>query len=89
MPSNQIRATLGFGNSSRLGLNGAFSLAYNVDQSILQASTAQLSYNTECYGLHLAFTQFDLGPRRESRFRLSFSLKDLGTFGNLGQDSLL
>ncbi len=88
LPNNQIRATVGFGDSNRLGLNGAVSFAYNVDQSILQASTAQLSYNTDCYGLHLAFMQFDLGPRRESRFRFSFSLKDLGAIGNLGQDSL-
>ena len=88
LPNNQIRATLGFGDSNRLGLNGAVSFAYNVDQAILQASTAQLSYNTDCYGLHLAFMQFDLGPRRESRFRFSFSLKDLGAVGNLGQDSL-
>ncbi len=89
LPNNQVRATLGYGNSDRPGLNGAVSFAYNVDQSILQASTAQLSYNTDCYGLHLAFMQFDLGPRRESRIRFSFSLKDLGAIGNLGQDSLL
>jgi LPS-assembly protein len=88
LPNNQIRATLGFGDSNRLGLNGAVSFAYNVDQAILQAATAQLSYNTDCYGLHLAFMQFDLGPRRESRLRFSFSLKDLGAIGNLGQDSL-
>ena len=88
LPNNQIRATLGYGDSQRPGLNGAISFAYNVEQSILQASTAQISYNTDCYGLHLEFMQFDLGPRRESRFRFSFSLTDLGSIGTLGQDRL-
>jgi hypothetical protein len=88
LPNNQIRATLGYGNSNRIGLNGAFSFAYNIERSILQASAAQVSYNTDCYGLHVQFTQFDLGPRRESRFRFSFTLKDIGSIGNLGQDRL-
>ena len=88
LPSNQIRATLGYGNSQRIGLNTAFSFAYNVDRSILQASTAQVSYNTDCYGLHVEFMQFDLGSRRESRFRFSFTLKDIGAIGNLGEGRL-
>lgn len=88
LPSNQVRATVGYGDSTRQGFNGALSVAYNIDQSILQASIAQVSYNTDCYGLHLEFMQFDLGPRRESRFRFSFSLKHLGSIGTLGQDRL-
>ena len=78
-----------YGDSVRSGLSGAFSFAYNIDQAFFQASTAQLSYNTDCYGLHLEFTQFDLGPRRESRIRFSFSLKDLGSFGTLRQQDRL
>ena len=89
LPSNQIRATVRYGDSVRSGLSGAFSFAYNIDQAFFQASTAQLSYNTDCYGLHLEFTQFDLGPRRESRIRFSFSLKDLGSFGTLRQQDRL
>jgi LPS-assembly protein len=83
IPTNQLRGVLGFGDSTRPGFNAAFSFAYNVDQSFFQASTAQLSYNTDCFGLHLELMQFDLGPRRESRIRFSFSLKDLGSIGTL------
>jgi LPS-assembly protein len=89
LPSNQMRATVRYGDSVRSGLSGAFSFAYNIDQAFFQASTAQLSYNTDCYGLHVEFTQFDLGPRRESRIRFSFSLKHLGSFGTLRQQDRL
>jgi len=87
--SNQFRGTIGFGDSTRLGFNAVFSFAYNVDRSFFQASTAQLSYNTDCYGLHLEFMQFDVGPRRESRIRFSFSLKDLGSIGTLRRQDQL
>ena len=88
-PSNQIRATIGYGDSAAIGLNGAFSFAYNVDQAFFQASTAQVSYNTDCYGLHAEFMQFDLGPRRESRIRFSFSLKHIGWIGTLRRQDRL
>jgi LPS-assembly protein len=81
--SNQIRATLGYGNTERVGMNGSLNLSYNVDESILQATTARLSYNTECYGLHLEFSQFDVGSRKESRIRFAFSLTNLGSIGTL------
>ena len=87
--SNQLRGTIGFGNPTRLGFNAVFSFAYNVDQSFFQASTALLSYNTDCYGLHLEFMQFDVGPRQESRVRFSFSLKDLGSIGTLRRQDQL
>jgi hypothetical protein len=64
-------------------MNGSLNLSYNVDESILQATTARLSYNTECYGLHLEFSQFDVGSRKESRIRFAFSLTNLGSIGTL------
>lgn len=83
IPSNQVRASISYGNTERVGLNGALSFSYNVDESILQATIGRLSYNTECYGLHFEFTQFDVGSRKESRFRFAFSLTDLGSIGTL------
>ncbi len=88
-PNNQVRATVGYGNSAARGLSGAVSFAYNVDQAFFQASTAQVSYNTDCYGLHAEFMQFDLGARRESRFRFSFSLKHIGWIGTLRRQDRL
>ena len=81
--SNQIRATLGYGSTDRIGMNGVISFSYNVDESILQAAAARLSYNTECYGLHLEFSQYDIGSRKESRIRFAFSLTNLGSIGTL------
>lgn len=81
--SNQVRATVSYGNTRRIGMNGAASFSYNVDESILQAATARLSYNTECYGLHLEFALYDVGSRKESRFRFAFSLTDIGSIGTL------
>lgn len=83
IPSNQVRASVSYGSTDRVGLNGALSFSYNVDESILQATIGRLSYNTECYGLHVEFTQFDVGSRKESRFRFAFSLTDLGSIGTL------
>ncbi len=87
--SNQVRGTLGWGDNTRAGLNAAFSFAYNVDRAFFQTTTAQLSYNTACYGLHLEFMQFDVGARRENRFRFSFTLDDLGSIGTLRRQDLL
>jgi LPS-assembly protein len=81
--SDQVRATLGYGDTERIGFNGSLNFSYNIDESILQTTTARLSYNTECYGLHLEFSQFDVGSRKESRFRFAFSLTDLGSIGTL------
>ena len=86
---NQLRGVVGLGNSLQPGFSAAFSFAYNVGQSFFQASTLQLSYNTDCYGLHLELMQFDIGPRRESRIRFAFSLKDLGSIGTLRRQDQL
>jgi hypothetical protein len=60
-----------------------------VDREFFQTTAAQLSYNTDCYGLHLEFMQFDVGARRENRFRFSFTLDDLGSIGTLRRQDFL
>jgi len=82
-PSNQIRATVAYGNSTRLGLNAAFSSNYDFNSRTLQYSTSQLAYNWDCCGVALEYRQFDFGFRNESQVRFSFSLKNIGSFGNL------
>ena len=49
----------------------------------LQYSTSQLAYNWDCCGVALEFRQVDFGARNENQFRFSFSLKNIGSFGNL------
>ncbi|MCI0622665.1 MAG: hypothetical protein L0387_13565 [Acidobacteria bacterium] len=88
-PSNQIRATLAYGNSLRRGVNAAFSSNYDFNTRQLQYTTSQLAYNWDCCGVALEFRQFDFGVRNESQFRFSFSLKNIGSFGNLRKQERL
>jgi len=88
-PSNQIRATLAYGNSLRRGINAAISSNYDFNSRQLQYSTSQLAYNWDCCGVALEFRQFDFGARNESQFRFSFSLKNIGSFGNLRKQERL
>jgi LPS-assembly protein len=88
-PSNQIRATLAYGNSLRRGVNAAFSSNYDFNARQFQYSTSQLAYNWDCCGVALEFRQVDFGARNESQFRFSFSLKNIGSFGNLRKQERL
>ena len=87
--SNQIRATLAYGNSLRRGVNVAFSSNYDFIAHQLQYSTSQLAYNWDCCGIALEFRQVDFGARNENQFRFSFSLKNIGSFGNLRKQERL
>jgi LPS-assembly protein len=88
-PSNQIRATLAYGSSLRRGVNAATSSSYDFNARQLQYSTAQLAYNWDCCGVALEFRQVDFGARNERQFRFSFSLKNIGSFGNLRKEERL
>jgi LPS-assembly protein len=81
--NNQIRGVIGYGNNQKRGLSTAFSVSYDVYRSLFQQSTAQVGYNTDCYGLSLEFSQFDVGSRKESRIRFAFTLKDIGSIGTI------
>ena len=83
IPNNQLRGTLTYGNQLKAGLSAAFSFSYDVQHSLFQGSTAQVGYNTNCYGLSFEVSQFNLGARVESRFRFAFTLKDIGSVGTL------
>ena len=55
----------------------------DIQHRVFQQSGTQVGYNWDCYGVSLDWMQFNLGPRIESRIRFAFSLKNIGTFGNL------
>jgi LPS-assembly protein len=88
-PNNQLRALVQYGNEQKPGLSVAFSANYDVGRSLFQGSIAQVGYNTDCYGLNFEFTQFDLGARKESRIRFSFTLKNIGSYGTIRQQERL
>jgi LPS-assembly protein len=83
VPNNQLRGLVTFGNELKPGISAAFSLSYDIQRSLFQSSVAQVGYNTDCYGLSFEFSQFDVGARKESRFRFAFSLKNIGSYGTL------
>jgi LPS-assembly protein len=83
IPSNQARVSLSYGNRLKPGFSAAFAASYDVLHSIFQGSTTEVGYNTDCYGLSLELFQFNIGPRIESRFVFSFSLKNVGSVGTL------
>jgi LPS-assembly protein len=83
IPNNQVRGLFTYGNQFKAGLSAAFGFSYDVQHSLFQGSTAQVGYNTNCYGLSFEISQFNLGARVESRFRFSFTLKDIGSVGTL------
>jgi LPS-assembly protein len=82
-PSDQFRGNFVYGNELKSGFSFALSAAYDVQHRVFQQSTTQVGYNWDCYGVSVDWMQFNLGARIESRIRFAFSLKNIGTFGNL------
>ncbi|PYV16343.1 MAG: hypothetical protein DMG07_08000 [Acidobacteria bacterium] len=80
--SNHIQGQAGYGSPGR-GFSASVTLSYNIETSKLLNSHSRLNYMWDCCGLALEFQQFDLGLRSESRFSFSFTLKGIGSFGNL------
>jgi LPS-assembly protein len=81
--NNQLRGLVSYGSQAKLGMSVGVGINYDVERSLFQGATTQLGYNSDCYGLSLEFTTFDLGNRKESRLRFSLSLKNIGSFGTL------
>jgi len=85
IPNNQLRGTLSYGNQKKAGLSAAFQVSYDIQHSLFQSSVAEVGYNTKCFGLNFEVSQFNIGSRVESRFRFSFTLRELGrNIGSVG-----
>jgi len=82
--SNQIRATVSYGELNRRGWNGAFSTSYDIRQRFVQNEVAQVSYNGSCCGVAFEYRRLALGPvQRGNEFRAALVIANLGMFGNL------
>jgi hypothetical protein len=81
--NKQLHGSLSYGNGLNRGISFSTSLAYDMQQHLFQGVTTRLGYNTECYGLSVEFTEYNLGVRQEHKLRLAFSLKNIGTIGNM------
>jgi hypothetical protein len=83
-PSNQIRATISYGELNRRGWNGAISTSYDLRQGILQNEVVQTSYNGSCCGVAFEYRRLSLGTiQTGNEFRAALIIANLGMFGNL------
>ncbi len=80
--SNHLQAQIGYGSLQR-GLSASMTLSYNLQTARLLNSHTRVNYIWDCCGVAAQYTQYDLGLRRESRISFSFTLKGIGSFGNL------
>ncbi len=87
---HQFRVLLGYGQLNKRGLSAASSFGFDANQGSLQYATAQTSYNWDCCGLSLEYRRFALGSvRNENQYRFSFTLSNVGVFGNLRRQERL
>ncbi len=81
---HQFRVLLGYGQLNKLGLSAAGSFGFDANHGDLQYATAQTSYTWDCCGLSVEYRRFALGSvRNENQYRFSFTLANVGAFGNL------
>jgi LPS-assembly protein len=81
--SNQFRGLIGFGNQNRKGWNAAFTSYYDFKRGLIQYSTMEATYNTDCCGVSVEYRRFNIGPRDETQYRVAFAVSNVGTFGTL------
>ena len=87
---HQFRVLAGYGQLNKRGLSLAGSVGFDANLGDLQYATAQTSYNWDCCGISLEYRRFALGQvRNENQYRFSFTLANVGTFGNLRRQERL
>jgi LPS-assembly protein len=86
----QFRLALGYGSLTKRGLSAATSAGFDAETRKLQFATAQTTYNWDCCGITLEYRRYAIANlRNENLFRFTFSLANIGTFGNLRRQERL
>jgi LPS-assembly protein len=87
---NQFRVLFGYGHPSKPGFSGATNFGFDANIGFLQYATVQTTYNWNCCGVTFEYRRFALGSvRNENQFRFSFTLANIGSFGNLRKQERL
>jgi LPS-assembly protein len=81
--SNHVQGQVGYGSPEQRGFSASLTVSYNLKTRQLLNSNTRANYTWDCCGVAMEFNQFDLGLRTESRLSFSFTLKGIGSFGNL------
>ena len=86
----QFRVSLGYGSLTRRGLSAASSFGFDAETRKLQFATGQTTYNWDCCGITLEYRRYAIANvRNENLFRFTFSLANIGSFGNLRKQERL
>jgi LPS-assembly protein len=86
----QFRVALGYGGNTRRGFSAASSLGFDAEINKLQFATVQSTYNWDCCGMTLEYRRYEIANvRNENLFRFSFTLANIGSFGNLRRQERL
>jgi LPS-assembly protein len=86
----QFRVALGYGGLTRRGFSAASSFGFDSETRQLQFATGQTTYNWNCCGVTLEYRRYAIANvRNENLFRFTFSLANIGSFGNLRRQERL
>jgi LPS-assembly protein len=86
----QFRVALGYGGVNRRGFSAASSFGIDAETRQLQFATAQTTYNWDCCGITMEYRRYAIANvRNENLFRFTFSLANIGSFGNLKRQERL
>lgn len=81
---NQFRTVLGYGSANKRGFSGAINLGFDAELGQVQYGAVQLAYKWDCCGVDVEYRRFALASvRNENQYRFTFSLANVGAFGNL------
>ncbi|HEY6764535.1 MAG TPA: LPS assembly protein LptD [Candidatus Sulfotelmatobacter sp.] len=87
---NQFRIALGYGQVNKRGLSAASSFGIDAETGLLQFATAQTNYNWDCCGITMEYRRYAIANvRNENLYRFSFTLANIGSFGNLRRQERL
>src|SRR5581483_156859 len=85
-----IRAQLTYGSPGKRGFSGSGAVGYDENLKVVQYGALQASYNWDCCGITAEYRRFTLGTvRNENQYRFTFSLANIGSFGNLRRQERL
>lgn len=87
--SNQFRASAGFGNENRRGINVGTYASYDYRVKQLQYVSVQVTKNWDCCGVSVQYRKFDFGTRQDNQFRVAFAVANIGSFGTLRRQERL
>jgi LPS-assembly protein len=87
---NQFRVALGYGQNAKRGFSAASSFGIDAETGLLQFATAQTTYNWDCCGATIEYRRYAIANvRNENLFRFTFTLANIGSFGNLRRQERL